>query len=145
MTKLDRDRFIKFMGMTASNSDGEALAFIRKANAMLKAANMTWSDVIPDREAAERKLFEAFTHHDLRPTGTGRYGRPVKRTKKANSGENRDPSIGPMLEELRTRQHTMSFLMFLSGVTAQWRTHGYLNDAQYGVIKQAYSMSRSPF
>lgn len=43
---FDRDRFVKFMGMTGSAMDAEALAFIRRATAMLKEAGLTWGDVI---------------------------------------------------------------------------------------------------
>jgi len=39
-------RLVKLLGMTGSDYDGEALAAIRKANDLLKAAGMTWGDII---------------------------------------------------------------------------------------------------
>ncbi len=50
---LDRDLLIKFLGMLGSEHDGEVLAAARKATAALKAANLTWADVIlQERPAA---------------------------------------------------------------------------------------------
>jgi len=46
------NRLIKLLGMTGSMFDGEAVAAIRKANALLKDAGLTWSDVIAVVEAA---------------------------------------------------------------------------------------------
>jgi hypothetical protein len=46
VTTFDRARFVKFLGMTGSKHDAEALAFIRRANEMLQEAGLTWRDVI---------------------------------------------------------------------------------------------------
>lgn len=43
---MNYDLFIKVLGLTTSDQEGEALAAIRKANAMLKAHNLTWRDVV---------------------------------------------------------------------------------------------------
>jgi hypothetical protein len=43
---FDRDRFIRVVAMTGSAADGECLNAIRRANAMLETARMTWSDVL---------------------------------------------------------------------------------------------------
>jgi cobalamin biosynthesis protein CobT len=43
--KLDKDKFKKVLAKTGSTIDHEALAFTRKANAMLKENSMTWEDV----------------------------------------------------------------------------------------------------
>jgi len=43
--KLDKDKFKKVLAKTGSIIDHEALAFTRKANAMLKENSMTWEDV----------------------------------------------------------------------------------------------------
>jgi hypothetical protein len=144
MISLNRDLFIKLMAKTTSDNDAEALMFLRRANAMLKAANITWPEIVSDQAKAERKLFEAFTYRTPTP-GPSRYGRPVKSKKKVDKGRNTDPAIGDMLEELRHRQHTMSFLMFLSGVTAQWRSHKFVTDDQLAMIRKAHGMARSPF
>jgi len=40
------NRLIKLLGMTGSMFDGEAVAAIRKANALLRDKGLTWADVI---------------------------------------------------------------------------------------------------
>ena len=48
-------RLIKLLGMTGSDYDGEAVAAVRKANALLQAQGLTWSDVIAVVESAPKK------------------------------------------------------------------------------------------
>jgi len=43
--RLDKDKFKKVLAKTGSTVDHEALAFTRKANAMLKENSMTWEDI----------------------------------------------------------------------------------------------------
>jgi hypothetical protein len=42
---LDITRFTKVLALAGSNADGEALAALRKARAMLRAANLSFTDV----------------------------------------------------------------------------------------------------
>ena len=42
----NKDRFAKLMALTTSDRDGEALTAIRKANAILKAAGLTWPELL---------------------------------------------------------------------------------------------------
>jgi hypothetical protein len=44
-TAMD-SRLVKLLGMTSSDYDGEAIVAMRKANDLLKAAGMTWGDII---------------------------------------------------------------------------------------------------
>lgn len=43
---MDRNKLIKFLNLTSSKNDGEALSAIRKAGIMLKDDDLYWSDVI---------------------------------------------------------------------------------------------------
>lgn len=43
---LDVDRLVKVLAMTTSDHDGEALAAIRKANAILKEQGLTWAEFV---------------------------------------------------------------------------------------------------
>lgn len=43
---LDRSRLIKILGMTGSEHDGEALAAIRRASAILREAKVTWGELL---------------------------------------------------------------------------------------------------
>lgn len=44
--KLDKERLAKFMSMTGSGHDAEALAAIRKANQLLRNHKTSWADVL---------------------------------------------------------------------------------------------------
>jgi hypothetical protein len=48
---FDLARFQKLCGMLASPNDGERASAAAKASEMLKAANLTWNDVIKDAKA----------------------------------------------------------------------------------------------
>jgi hypothetical protein len=43
---MERERFLKLLGMTSSSNDGEALAAIRKCNALLAQHKLSWYDVV---------------------------------------------------------------------------------------------------
>lgn len=43
---LDRDKLIKILMLSTSDSDGEALACLRKATAMMKAAKISWQELL---------------------------------------------------------------------------------------------------
>lgn len=45
---FDVPRFMKLCGMLASPNEGERASAAAKASEMLKAANLTWNDVIKD-------------------------------------------------------------------------------------------------
>jgi hypothetical protein len=44
--KINRSTFLRLMGLTGSSADPEALAALRRAQKMLSAAGLMWSDVI---------------------------------------------------------------------------------------------------
>jgi hypothetical protein len=46
MNALDHHRLAKVLGLTGSTHDGEALAAVRKANALIVAAGMTWDEIL---------------------------------------------------------------------------------------------------
>jgi hypothetical protein len=65
MPELDRPRFIRILKLTASSNDSEALIAVRRANAMLHAAGLSWDrlHVLPpaadtEPEAEETKVKE---------------------------------------------------------------------------------------
>ena len=43
---LDRQRLVRLLRMTESDQDAEVLTAIRKSNAMLRAHDKTWADVV---------------------------------------------------------------------------------------------------
>jgi len=138
VNKLDTERLVKFLGMSDSSSDGEALTAMRMANKLLREAEVTWRDVITDPRVAERQVFEAFVHQKTR-THAARYGRPLRAKRhNPNEGRHTDSDIPEMLTALRQRRHEMGFLMFLAGVTEQYRRVGYLTTSQLNAVRAAY-------
>ncbi len=55
MAHLDRTKLAKFLGMVGSDHDGEATAAARMAHKLVKAAGLTWDEVI-NPVAAEPKI-----------------------------------------------------------------------------------------
>jgi hypothetical protein len=53
MRDRERERFVKLLGLTHSNNDGEALAALRKCNDVLKQHRLSWADVVAGRCARE--------------------------------------------------------------------------------------------
>lgn len=45
-SKIDIDQLLKILSLSQSDSDGEALNAIRMANSKLKAAGLTWQDIV---------------------------------------------------------------------------------------------------
>jgi hypothetical protein len=46
---LDRNRLVKFMNMTESQHDAEALLAVRKANELLRLNDLNWTDLVDPR------------------------------------------------------------------------------------------------
>jgi hypothetical protein len=53
---FDHTRFLKLCGMLASPSDGERASAAAKASEMLKAADLTWNDVIKDAKTLNEHI-----------------------------------------------------------------------------------------
>ncbi len=47
---MDRLKLIKFLNLSTSNSDGEALNSIRKANIYLNENNLTWEEIFTEKK-----------------------------------------------------------------------------------------------
>lgn len=61
---MDREKLAKLLALTASDNDHEALAAMRAANRMLKAADKAWEDVL---EGPERVLRVSISRHHAVP------------------------------------------------------------------------------
>lgn len=62
--KIDLAQLVKILNLTQSDSDGEALNALRMANSKLKAADLTWQDILspnfkPKPEPRQYKFKEA--------------------------------------------------------------------------------------
>ena len=63
--RMERERFVKLLGMTSSSSDGEALVAIRKCNDMLMQHKLSWPDVVQLPQPSQRRS-ETNTRGDAR-------------------------------------------------------------------------------
>lgn len=105
------DLLKRILGMTFSNHDGEALAAMRKANAILTKYNLTWAEVLGRTvnvmsTPATDEIVEAGNTIDLRD------------------------QIRNAFNELRGVYMTPSFVGFLNSIEQDFRRNGYLSPAQ---------------
>lgn len=122
---LDRNRFIKLMMMTTSTNDGEALAAVRKANAMLKVEKLDWNafiKAIPTPRPPPK------------PSGRGfEYMRPETKFT--------DPKIPAMIDSL-LRDVKSGFRDWLLSVKSKWNDDGFLTKGQYEALVNAYERAK---
>lgn len=67
MNQQDTDKLVKFLNLTQSDNDHEALAAIRKANEILKKNGITWDDF--NKPKGNRVYWNSF--YDVTPTDQG--------------------------------------------------------------------------
>jgi len=65
--KIDLTQLVKILNLTQSDSDGEALNALRMANSKLKAAGLTWQDILsptyqPKKEVERPYKFKEAPH-----------------------------------------------------------------------------------
>ena len=63
---LDKERLVRLLRMTESDQDAEVLTAIRKSNAMLRAHDKTWADVVgvPELQAYDLDAEEPVVNED---------------------------------------------------------------------------------
>lgn len=132
MTDIDREKLVKFLRMTESDQDGEALNAIRMANRMVKAARLTWGDVL--RTTATAPSPSAYGSPDYRtpPSKRGKaYGAAHRPPPRTEPKKIYDDNIGQYLRELSERKHDLSTVMFIASLTEFYEQNGYLTEPQY--------------
>jgi hypothetical protein len=143
---LDMKRLMQIMGMTGSDADGEALNAVRKANEMLRASNLTWTDVLraPSSTGFGAPAFQDFRTPPSR-RGTAQYGKPHRPTPRRQDEERvKSDDIETMLSELGAQRHDVSTLMFVASLREFWEREGYLTQSQYDHVKRVYDNGRAP-
>ena len=50
---IDREKLIKLLGMLSSSHDGEVVSFAKKACELLRAAGLTWADIVTHPASAD--------------------------------------------------------------------------------------------
>lgn len=121
---MNTELLLKLMRMTTSDSDGEALVAIRKANAMLAAEKKDWSDVLGGSNKSPPIPSNWRTPPSKRPAPTYRA-----------SGVSVDVMLDVLLKTV-PRRH--SFYDYVKSVHSRHTLYGSITQKQYEVIDKAY-------
>lgn len=116
-------RLIKLLMLTQSDQDFEALAALRKANAMLAAQNMNWEEFITNRITWREERKDPDSKKESKPKG------------KLYTDEDEINEYFDTL--LTTVSPNDSFFEFIQSVHEWWMDKGFLTERQYEVIKSA--------
>lgn len=124
---FDYGKLAKVMQLTQSSSDGEALAAIRMANAMLTKVNLNWAELIKnDFEVPEDNLIA------LRAGEHDRTFPPVYE-------QARQSDIEEIFACLMTADIEQGFMQVLQSIFSQYNRKRKLSIKQYATICKAYA------
>jgi hypothetical protein len=105
---MDIQKLLKWLRLTASEADGEALAAIRRANFLLEKYQPTWDALI---------------------AGTG--------IEPADYDYDVGTDWGAVIDEiLRIKHLGRNWVEFLESVRAYWDANGYLSEKQIAVVER---------
>ena len=125
--------FVKLMMMTTSSQDAEALTAIRKANAILAAANVNWEEfltAITDSQINQSPT-PAADDDDDDDDGFEDIG-------KHNGKYDDADEINRLFSRAFARtSHGSGFRDFLDSVHEWWEKKGFLTEKQYHAIRRA--------
>jgi hypothetical protein len=116
------ERFVKLMGMTGSQSDGEAINALRMATAILIRENITWEEFLTKGIKIQHESWSG--------------SKPVR--KAAVSNEQAAPIFQFLLSTLRDG----SFRNTIISIYLQWKDKGWVSERQWEVVFNSYKQSR---
>lgn len=139
MKLSDFNRLVKFMEMTTSINDGEALNAARMANKLLAANNADWKRVFARLITIEVEPGAG----DVDPAPANRTppgAVPVHGSSAAKTREqlDREAHINHMFDYCLQRVKSGDFRKFLLDVESQWQKKGRLSTGQYEAVKRTY-------
>lgn len=123
---LDKNRLIKFMMLTTSDQDGEALNALRRANKMLKEAKINWEELLTQSEP------KGFSHDDW----FGGFSQTNRGERKDSFGYTRnewDGIVRRCYQEVQGRARE-----FIESIHDQWVSRGSLSPKQKAAILKFY-------
>ncbi len=140
---MDHVRLTKLLMMTTSSHDGEALAAIRKANAILKEAGVNWQEFLAGRLPSSARMGPPPPKRDAGPRPSAREGEDFHRAPEDERELDRDyydnvAEINIMFERARrkVRPHSSSGRT-VAGIKKWWEEHEYLTRKQYEALRKA--------
>ncbi len=125
----DLTQLRKLMGMTGSDSDGEALNALRMANRLLKKSDLSWADVLDRCVTASAVNGSGYTTSTRADADDG--------FDEDHGEDSLDETIQNAFDELRGVQMSPSFRAFVDDVERKWNQTGYLTPGQRAPILKA--------
>ncbi len=125
LSHRNRERLARLMALTASDREHEALAALRKANGVLRAAGLTWAEALAEPPAAP---------------ATPAWGGPwpgaadVKRPRWEHADR-----FTTMILALRRTDLAPPTKTFLNGLVDQFNVTGRLTDRQFETLRTIYT------
>ncbi len=137
---MELEKFTKIMRLCESDQDGEALAALRKANAMLKSAGLNWAEFLarpPGNTQRENPIRD-------RPRNTHYYHSPapesdaLKRARERNARDHQKrDEVAHMLRACLAGVKG-SGLSFIRSLDEAFRSYGKLTDNQERALRKFY-------
>lgn len=137
---MNTDLLVKLMRMTTSSHDGEVLAAIRRANAMLAAEKKDWGDVLGARVV---RTYEP-PPRPRPPPSRNPYAAEWERASRQYTTGKENFVVSVMLDALLNGLVVSStgFYSFLESVKKQYDERGSFTRKQADVIRKAYERSQ---
>lgn len=133
---------VKLMMLTTSPHDGEALTAIRKANALLAAADVNWAEFLTAVETTKKSADRAADQEFRKPPSQRRRERGDDDNAFSDVGRSSNQKyddasvIDPMFESAFANA-SGGFADFLQSVHEWWIDKGFLTEKQYYAVKRS--------
>jgi hypothetical protein len=118
------------MMMTTSDNDQECLIAIRKANRILKMAQVTWEDML-------KALATASAAPPPRPEPEWHNVNADQRGGSAKKKFTNEKEINGFFDRIFARDMSGDFEEFAMSVHLWWKDKGFLTERQYNAIKKS--------
>tara|TARA_R110000787_G_scaffold89337_8_gene189226 strand:- start:603 stop:1076 length:474 start_codon:yes stop_codon:yes gene_type:complete len=136
MLEADRARLVKFLGMSQSDFDGEALSAVRKANELIKKLNVTWDDVMAVNKPA--------SSHESFWDNRANYEYSPQEKAYSTTGWNDDDTDYDELFDYIYEHNKPSgkWEEIIGSIKSQWFSNERLSEKQGNLIKKFYKTAQ---
>ena len=124
MSLKEYEQFIKLMGMTSSQHDGEALNAMRLAWSLMAKHNIGWEEILRGKVTVTNQVA---------PFGPGSSPSSIPQGRAVIS----DAEARDIFETL-DRTVKGGFRDFVESIRTQWETEGWMSLKQHAALKKAY-------
>ena len=134
MKLADFNLLCKFMTLTMSDNDAEALTALRMANKVLTKDTLTWERVLKRSLRIDEPEFEAAPESYKAPFGGTARTPPRPNTAGATQGTNALEEAFEKINNSNLHTHSGTFKYTIESIEKQWREKGWLSKAQKELI-----------